>query len=626
MPDLVGVIGSGEPGANATLAARMVESLSERRACSTGAHECESLGLALAWTSDALEPIEPVWNEARDIFLVLCGELCGDGAAAALAHYERNAAAFGAALNGRFSAVIVDLRRRRVVMLNDRYGFQRLYIHQAAGRLCFASEAKALLRALPATRAINYHSLGELLACGCVLQDRTLFRGIDLFPAGSRWTWDGIDWRKARYFMPTEWESQDALDVEDYYRALRETFPRVLLRHLRGPHRIGMSLTGGLDGRMIMAWADAAPGELPCYTFASAYRECADVRIARRVAAASGQRHEVIVLGDAFLREFADLARRTVYQSDGTMDVTGAAEMHVNRVARAIAPVRLTGTYGSEILRGVVGFKPQALHNGCFAPEFVRELEGAATTYAEERRCHPLSFIAFKQVPWYHYGRSSIERSQLALRLPYLDNELVALAYRAPVAERLSSAPSLRLIAEGNPDLARIPTDRGLVQQTRMLTPLHHAWQQLTFKAEYAYDEGMPHWLTRIDRVLSPLHPERLFLGRHKFQHFRIWYRRALADTIRQMLLDPRSLSRPWVDAGAVTALFHDHLSGRENRTAELHTRLLTAELIQRRADRGHRRVPRLRRHGCGEVEHSPHEVDAPISARAAHTSACAGV
>ena len=34
-----------------------------------------------------------------------------------------------------------------------------------------------------------------------------------------------------------------------------------------------MSLTGGLDGRMILAWANLSPGILPCYTFGGTYRD-----------------------------------------------------------------------------------------------------------------------------------------------------------------------------------------------------------------------------------------------------------------------------------------------------------------------------------------------------------------
>jgi asparagine synthase (glutamine-hydrolysing) len=52
-------------------------------------------------------------------------------------------------------------------------------------------------------------------------------------------------------------------------------------------------------------------------------------------------------------------------------------------------------------------------------------------------------------------------------------------------------------------------------------------------------------------RVLFPFHLDRLFLGRHKLLHFRVWYRDALAGYVREMLLDPRSLSRPYIERKA---------------------------------------------------------------------------
>ena len=47
----------------------------------------------------------------------------------------------------------------------------------------------------------------------------------------------------------------------------------------------------------------------------------------------------------------------------------------------------------------------------------------------------------------------------------------------------------------------------------------------------------MPQWLARIDHVLSPFRLERLFLGRHKFCHFRVWYRDALSRYVREVLV-----------------------------------------------------------------------------------------
>ena len=119
-----------------------------------------------------------------------------------------------------------------------------------------------------------------------------------------------------------------------------------------------MSLTGGMDTRMIMAWHKAVPGSLPCYTFGGMFRDCQDVVVARQVARACRQPHEVVGVGDEFLRRFSEYAERTVYLTDGCADVTRAPDLYVNEKAREIAPVRMTGNYGGEVLRRVRAFKP----------------------------------------------------------------------------------------------------------------------------------------------------------------------------------------------------------------------------------------------------------------------------
>jgi asparagine synthase (glutamine-hydrolysing) len=104
---------------------------------------------------------------------------------------------------------------------------------------------------------------------------------------------------------------------------------------------------------------------------------------------------------------------------------------------------------------------------------------------------------------------------------------------------------------------------------------------EFSFKAEYAYDYGMPQWLARVDHVFQPFHLERLFLGRHKFCHYRVWYRDALSRYVREILLDERSLSRPYLRRGAVETMVRRHIKGDRNYTTEI-TKLLTLELQHR--------------------------------------------
>ena len=52
------------------------------------------------------------------------------------------------------------------------------------------------------------------------------------------------------------------MDERTYQRELNETVGRILPRYFRQPEAVGMSLTGGLDGRMIMADAPKAAAAL----------------------------------------------------------------------------------------------------------------------------------------------------------------------------------------------------------------------------------------------------------------------------------------------------------------------------------------------------------------------------
>ena len=156
----------------------------------------------------------------------------------------------------------------------------------------------------------------------------------------------------------------------------------------------------------------------------------------------------------------------------------------------------------------------------------------------------------------------------------------MALAYRVPPSLATSPLPALALIAAGNPDFDTLATDRALRHRPRPISGhVVHAWQEFTAKAEYAYDYGMPPWLAKLDHRLSGLRLERLFLGRHKFYHFRIWYKRQLRKPLQdwaQKLSPPTGTYRPGVSA----RLIEEHLAGAANHTTALH-QMLTLSLTQ---------------------------------------------
>jgi asparagine synthase (glutamine-hydrolysing) len=567
----------------------------------TGTWIDESLGVYVGWSAQqgSFADAMPLSNETGDVVLAFAGEEFPDSGTAArltarghkldsaeasyLVHLYEDDPSFPAGLNGFFHGLLADRVRGTVTLMNDRYGMQRLYYHESKDAFYFAAEAKAILAIRPELRSTNPASLGELIAMNAVLENRSLFQGISVMPGASLWRFrNGAIEHKGAYFHPDEWEAQPTLDPDTYYGELRDVFVQNLPRYFAGRQRVAMSLTGGLDTRAVMAWHKGLPGSLPCYTFGGTYRDCQDVLVAREVARTCGQAHQVIETGADFLSRFPQLAERTVYLTDGCADVSSAPPFYVCQQAREIAPVRMTGNYGDQILRRFRAFKPSALSTDIFRPEMLTHITTARETYFRIADTHPLSFSAFRQTAWHHSSLFALERSQVSQRSPFLDNDVVRTSFRAPASVAENNIARLRLIADGNSALRQIRTDIGVGGRNEVFPgAIVRRYQDFTFKAEYAYDHGMPQWVARIDHALSPFHLERLFLGRHKYYHFRVWYRDALSKYVQEMLLDPLALSRPYLDRKAVETMVRGHLTGGRNYTNEIHT-LLSLELLHR--------------------------------------------
>jgi asparagine synthase (glutamine-hydrolysing) len=578
----------------------MVEAVRHEPFYETGTQIDESLGIYMGWAirKGSFSEGLPITNEKESVTLFFSGSVYSDAhtirtlrdkghsidgrAASYLVHCYEEDHDFFADLNGLFHGLIVDSTRQIATLFNDRYGMHRLCYHQSDDAFYFAAEAKAILAVLPELRRADEKSIGEFVACSCVLQNRTIFKNIYALPGGSAWTFRNAALEKrVTYFQPTEWEQQSPLGEEDYYRELREVFANNLPLYFSGRERVGVSLTGGLDTRVIMAWQKAEPGSLPCYTFGGMLRDCEDVRIARRIAHMYGQPYEVIPIANEFLSRFPHYAERSIYMTEGGVDVYRASDLYVSEKARQIAPAKVVGTYGSEIIRHAVMFKPTPPFEGLFRSDFTNYIHQGAETYNELRNQHPVTFAVFAQSPWYHQGILALESSQLSVRSPYLDSEFVRTVFRGPQTSRSNADIRLRLIQDGNPKLAKIPSDRGVGGVSGNSFLLSRGLLEFTFKAEYAYDYGMPQWASRIDSWLAPLHVERLFLGRHKVSHFRVWYRDILSKYVREMLLDRRTLSRPYLEPKAVEAVVDGHTKRGMNHTTTIH-KLLTLELLER--------------------------------------------
>lgn len=598
MPGIAGIITRHPTAETRQAVQRMGDCLRHEDFYVGGFHTEGELGVCAAWTAFARSPAagQVFQNEPKDIALLLAGECSvveggktglrgperapADGAVL-VDRYEELGDGFFERLNGLFSGLLMDRRRRQVVLFNDRYGSERIYWHETPAAFYFASEAKALLRVLPALRQFDPEGVAQFLGVGSPLGGRTLFRGVRLLPGASRWVFGEGGLERGSYFSPAAWEALPKLPAAAYEEKFRAVFEDILPRYYRAEARVGISLTGGLDTRLIMACHAHDAGREVSYTFTGPAGQTLDDRVAARVAGACGLEHHLLRLGPDFFTDFARQADRTVYLTDGTAGILGAHEVYFHRLARPLAPVRLTGNYGSEILRAVSTFKPLGLDPGIFQPAFRGAVDAAADQLRAEKK-HPDTFAAFAEVPLNLYGTLAAGRTQLTFRTPYLDNALVALAYQCPPELKKSSLPAMRLVKACAPALDRIPTDRGFISDRSDPEILaRRIFAEVTFKLDYCSNAGLPGPFGALDPWFRPVARGLGIAGLHKFLQYSTWFREALAPWVTERSEAAAKDGGAYFDGPGLRRMVIRHLAGRRDHPGEINA-VLTLESVQR--------------------------------------------
>lgn len=608
MPGIVGIITSSARNIEEELTRSMLETMIHERFYSHGLLVEKNYGFFIGYLAiqNSFSDCMPIFNENKDIALFLTGE-CYDepgiqselmnkghkfnsSNASYLVHrYEELGENLFGELNGWFNGIILDLRLKRAFIFNDRYGIRRLYIYEASDFIAFASEAKALLKGFPETRVVDPKSIGDFLMYDCVLENRTYFPKIKLLPPGSVWKYQNGKLEKKSYLNMTELENQPNLSPQRFSEELSSTFQEILPKYFRSG-QIGLGLTGGLDTRAIIACYNPEPGALPCYTFTGSYKDILDARIATEVARLCGQSHTKIVLDDAeLLRKYPDFVERATYISDGLEGTDKADVIYFNSLARNIAPIRMTGKYGSQVLKGIFGFKPRPPASEIINPDFKFYLDLAAETAKEFINIHPLTFLLQGAIPWWWNSFVALETSQIEIRSPFLDNDFIRVLYKSPKLRKdFGIKFELDLIARCKPELLKIPTTgthggKGSkpVSEIRRLFIL----SKMLLDKAYNHEE-LPHNLThvfaRLDKkIITPLRLDRLISGQTEFRRYRRWYRDELSGYIQEILLGERTLSRPYWNRKGLTKVINDHIKGRGNYLREIR-KALQIELLHR--------------------------------------------
>ncbi len=390
--------------------------------------------------------------------------------------YAEEGLAFLPRLNGMFAFALWDRRQGKLVLARDRFGVKPLYFAERGERFAFASEAKALLEIEGFEAELDPLALSEHFTFQWCTPGRSLFRGFEILRPG-HWlevTAEGV--RGGRYFE-LRYDCGDPLDEEEAVARLRRVFERAVERQLMSDVPIGAFLSGGMDTGSIVAVAGRRLGRL--HTFTCGFENCGmeglealfdERRESRELSRLLNTEHHELVLSP---RHLEPAIARVVYHLDEPRVGISYQVYYVAELIGRHVKVVLSGVGGDELFAGYpwryepmlgerdperfaaayyrrwIRFFDDSEKRRFFSDRMLAEMDGFSTfdsfrrVLDEAATDEPLHKALFFDYHTFLHGLFLVDDKlsmahSVEARVPFLDNDLLALATRIPAALKLS--------------------------------------------------------------------------------------------------------------------------------------------------------------------------------------------
>lgn len=279
---------------------------------------------------------QPIFDESHSKCLFFEGAifsppLCNDLASFWSLYEEsgRRIERFIECLNGSFVIVVLDFEKRCLLIANDRFGLRPIYYSIFGHDLYFASEAKAIWKVAPEQR-IDDGAIVEFLSFGKLLGEKTFFKDIRVLPPASVLSFNGEEVSLNRYW-DFNYQPNYEISTKEFTHELVDAFKRSLEIRMCSNYRYGVSLSGGLDSRAVVAGIKKIKKEASTSLFTFGPLQCDEVKIASKVAQKSGMPLVRVPITPSMIIEYA---QDEVFLTDG-QDYIGVS--YIIPVHRAIS-------------------------------------------------------------------------------------------------------------------------------------------------------------------------------------------------------------------------------------------------------------------------------------------------
>lgn len=260
-------------------------------------------------------------------------------------------------LRGMFAFCIWDARRRKVLLVRDRFGKKPLYYAALPDGLYFASELKSL-RAVGVPLELDREALRLYFQFTDIPDPFSIFQAIRKLEPGG-WLECDADGniRKGRYWrMPAPVAATPPnFSEEDTCARIREKFDESVRIRMIADVPLGAFLSGGIDSSSVVA-SMALQSPEPVKTFSIGFQEAEFNELSYAAAVAKKYRtehHEILVKPDC-----VSLVEQLVRHFDEPFaDSSAIPTFIVSEFARQHVKVALSGDGGDELFGGYDSFQ-----------------------------------------------------------------------------------------------------------------------------------------------------------------------------------------------------------------------------------------------------------------------------
>jgi len=254
-------------------------------------------------------------------------------------------------IDGYFSAVIYDSAKRRLTLLIDRFGFRHIFYTRYDKKFLWASECKAFLAAPGFKIDVNRQSVDEFMRLGILCENRTWLDGVYLLDPATILTYDTETGsvQTERYWSPDEIHpTVSKIDLHEYCEEWGRLFKLSVAKRTDENERTGLTLSGGLDSRAILAAMPLSGEKINAVTLGDA--GCDDVRFAAMAARIKGANHHFFPLKTDGWFERACLG---VWATDGALNVSSMLGIEHLGAFSKLFNVNMTGMGGGVMQGGM---------------------------------------------------------------------------------------------------------------------------------------------------------------------------------------------------------------------------------------------------------------------------------